>query len=402
VPWRAKLERQTDSHKKRQRGQGRLRIVTGGALASETGRRTEHGTGADSASAAATVIFGAVPFMHPLPMAMATIERQRTLDTPQIDAVQHRNPGFPLELDWVRDVRVNRSAVERRAATIGTRRTVKKEWQAAWLLRAVTLMDLTTLSGDDTPGYVRRLCAKAARPVRQDLLTALGMSDVGVTVAAVCVYHQLVATAVDALAGTGIPVAAVSTGFPAGLSPFPQRLDEIRASVEAGADEIDVVITRAHVLNGAWEALYDEIRAFREACGAAHIKVILGTGELGTLRNIARASMVAMMAGADFIKTSTGKESVNAILPTGLVMTRMIREYHERTGHIVGFKPAGGIRTAKQSLEWMLLMKEELGTRWLTPGLFRFGASSLLADIERQLEHHVTGRYSAGYRHPTA
>jgi deoxyribose-phosphate aldolase len=340
--------------------------------------------------------------MHPLPMAMATIERQRTLDTPQIDAVQHRNPGFPLELDWVRDVRVNRSAVERRAATIGTRRTVKKEWQAAWLLRAVTLMDLTTLSGDDTPGYVRRLCAKAARPVRQDLLTALGMSDVGVTVAAVCVYHQLVATAVDALAGTGIPVAAVSTGFPAGLSPFPQRLDEIRASVEAGADEIDVVITRAHVLNGAWEALYDEIRAFREACGAAHIKVILGTGELGTLRNIARASMVAMMAGADFIKTSTGKESVNAILPTGLVMTRMIREYHERTGHIVGFKPAGGIRTAKQSLEWMLLMKEELGTRWLTPGLFRFGASSLLADIERQLEHHVTGRYSAGYRHPTA
>jgi deoxyribose-phosphate aldolase len=314
----------------------------------------------------------------------------------------HRNPGFPLELDWVRDVRVNRSAVDRRASTIGTRRSVKKEWQAAWLLRAITLMDLTTLAGDDTPGYVRRLCAKAMRPVRSDLLEALGAQDLAITTAAVCVYHQLVPVAVEALRGSGIPVAAVSTGFPAGLSPFAQRLAEIRASIEAGAGEIDIVITRAHVLNGEWEALYDEVRAFREACGDAHIKVILGTGELGTLRNIARASMVAMMAGADFIKTSTGKESVNAVLPTGLVMARMIREYHERTGHIVGLKPAGGIRTAKQSLEWMLLMKEELGTRWLTPGLFRFGASSLLADIERQLEHFVTGRYSAGHRHPIA
>jgi deoxyribose-phosphate aldolase len=313
-----------------------------------------------------------------------------------------RNPGFPLELDWIADVRVNRSAVERRAATIGTRRTVKKDWQAAWLLRAITLMDLTTLAGDDTPGYVRRLCAKALRPVRQDLLEALGAGHLEITTAAVCVYHQLVPTAVDALRGTDVPVAAVSTGFPAGLSPFPQRLDEVRASVAAGAREIDVVITRAHVLNGEWEPLYDEVRAFREACGDAHIKVILGTGELSTLRNIARASMVAMMAGADFIKTSTGKESVNAVLPTGLVMARMIREYQERTGHIVGFKPAGGIRTARQSLEWMMLMKEELGTRWLTPQLFRFGASSLLADIERQLEHHVTGRYSAGHRHPIA
>ena len=313
-----------------------------------------------------------------------------------------RNPGFPLELDWIADVRVNRSAVERRTATIGTRRTVKKEWQAAWLLRAVTLMDLTTLAGDDTPGYVRRLCAKAMRPVRHDILESLGAADLGITTAAVCVYHQLVPTAVEALRGSGIPVAAVSTGFPAGLSPFPQRLEEVRASVAAGAREIDVVITRAHVLNGEWEALYDEVRAFREACGDAHIKVILGTGELSTLRNIARASMVAMMAGADFIKTSTGKESINAVLPTGLVMARAIRDYHERTGHIVGFKPAGGIRTAKQSLEWMLLMKEELGTRWLTPELFRFGASSLLADIERQLEHHVTGRYSAGHRHPIA
>jgi deoxyribose-phosphate aldolase len=334
---------------------------------------------------------------------MATTESVRERDRLRSDPGRiHRNPGFPLELDWVREVRVNRSAVERRAATIGTRRTVKKDWQAAWLLRAVTLMDLTTLAGDDTPGYVRRLCAKAMRPVRDDILEALGAQRLGITTAAVCVYHQLVPTAVAALRGSNIPVAAVSTGFPAGLSPFPQRLAEVKASVDAGAREIDIVITRAHVLNGEWEALYEEVRAFRDACGAAHIKVILGTGELATLRNIARASMVAMMAGADFIKTSTGKESVNAVLPTGLVMTRMIREYQERTGHIVGFKPAGGIRTAKQSLEWMMLMKEELGTRWLAPDLFRFGASSLLADIERQLEHHVTGRYSAGFRHPIA
>jgi deoxyribose-phosphate aldolase len=334
---------------------------------------------------------------------MATAERQRTIEPVRREGLsQHRNPGFPLELDWVRDIRVNRSAVERRSATIGTRRTVKKEWQAAWLLRAITLMDLTTLAGDDTPGYVRRLCAKAARPVRDDLLDALGVAHLGIRTAAVCVYHQYVDTAVEALRGTGIPVAAVSTGFPAGLTPFAQRLEEIRASVAAGAGEIDVVITRAHVLNSEWEALYDEVRAFRDACGDAHIKVILGTGELSTLRNIARASMVAMMAGADFIKTSTGKETVNAVLPTGLVMARMIRDYHERTGHMVGFKPAGGIRTAKQSLDWMILMKEELGTDWLRPSMFRFGASSLLADIERQLEHHVTGRYSAGFRHPVA
>jgi deoxyribose-phosphate aldolase len=335
---------------------------------------------------------------------MATAERARTLDGTRTrdGGGPHRNPGFPLELDWVRDIRVNRSAIERRSATIGTRRTVKREWQAAWLLRAITLMDLTTLAGDDTPGYVRRLCAKAARPVRQDLLTDLGAEQLGIRTAAVCVYHRLVETAVAALSGTGIPVAAVSAGFPSGLTPFRQRLEEIRASVAAGAAEIDVVITRAHVLNGEWEALYDEVRAFREACGDAHVKVILATGELGTLRNVARASMVALMAGADFIKTSTGKESVNAILPTGLVMARTIRAYRERTGHNVGFKPAGGIRTAKQSLEWMILMREELGTAWLTPRLFRFGASSLLADIERQLEHHVTGRYSAWFRHPVA
>jgi deoxyribose-phosphate aldolase len=314
--------------------------------------------------------------------------------------VAPRNPGTPLELDWVEEARVNRSAVERRTATLRGRRTVKKEWQAAWLLRAVTLMDLTTLSGDDTAGRVRRLCAKARRPVRTDLLEAMGASQLPIRVGAVCVYHRFVATAVEALEGSGIPVAAVSTGFPAGLSPLEQRLDEIRASVAAGAEEIDIVITRSHVLTEDWRALYDEVRAMRETCGDAHIKTILATGELGTLRNVARASLVCMMAGADFIKTSTGKESVNATLPVGLVMARAIRDFRERTGHMVGLKPAGGIRTAKDALDWLVLIKEELGDRWLRADLFRFGASTLLTDIERQLEHFVTGRYSAAYRHP--
>ena len=313
---------------------------------------------------------------------------------------EERNPGTPLDLDLVRALRVNRSAVERRAATIPTRRTVKREWQAAWLLRAITCIDLTTLQGDDTPTNVLRLCAKAKQPVRQDLLAALDATDLGIKVGAVCLYHAFVPVAVQALQGSGIPVAAVSTGFPAGLNPLPQRIEEIKASVAAGADEIDVVITRAHALAGDWAAVYDEVRAFRAACGTAHMKVILGTGDLATLANVARASQVAMMAGADFIKTSTGKEAVNATLPVGVVMTRMIRDYHERTGHAVGFKPAGGIRSAKTALQWLILMKEELGDRWLTADRFRLGASSLLTDIERQLEHFVTGRYSAAHRHP--
>jgi deoxyribose-phosphate aldolase len=305
-----------------------------------------------------------------------------------------------LRADLVPLIRVNRSAVERRAATIPARRTVKKAYQAAWLLRAITCIDLTTLSGDDTPGTVERLCAKARRPLREDLVTALGVGALDIKVGAVCVYHTLVPTAVRALEGSGIPVAAVSTGFPAGLSPLPQRIDEIRASVDAGAREIDIVITRAHVLLGHWDALYDEVRAFREACGDAHMKAILATGELATLSNVARASQVAMMAGADFIKTSTGKETANATLPVGLVMARMIRAYEAETGYAVGLKPAGGIRSAKSALEWLIMIKEELGDRWLSPSLFRFGASGLLTDIERQLEHHVTGRYSAANRHP--
>ena len=307
---------------------------------------------------------------------------------------------MPLRADVIPLIRVNRSAVERRAATIPTRRTVKKAYQAAWLLRAVTCIDLTTLSGDDTPGTVERLCAKARRPLRADLVTALGIEGLDIKVGAVCVYHAFVPTAVRALEGSGIPVAAVSAGFPAGLSPLAQRIDEIRASVEAGAREIDIVITRAHVLLGHWDALYDEVRAFREACGDAHMKAILATGELATLSNVARASQVAMMAGADFIKTSTGKESANANLPVGLVMARMIRAYEAETGYAVGLKPAGGIRSAKSALEWLIMIKEELGDRWLSPSLFRFGASGLLTDIERQLEHHVTGRYSAANRHP--
>jgi len=314
----------------------------------------------------------------------------------------HANRGTSLNLDWIEQVRVNTSAVERRAATLVARRTVKKDWQMAWLLRAITCMDLTTLSGDDTDERVRRLCAKARQPLQQEFIERLGIADLKIRVGAVCVYHLFVETAVRALEGSGIPVAAVSTGFPAGLSPFEERIAEIRKSVEAGAQEIDVVITRAHVFGGRWQSLYDEILACKDACGPAHLKVILATGDLSTLRNVAKASLVAMMAGADFIKTSTGKETVNATLPVGLVMTRAIREYAEETGMAVGFKPAGGIRTAKQSLEWLTLMKEELGDAWLSPALFRLGASGMLADIERQLEFHLTGRYSADYRHPIA
>jgi deoxyribose-phosphate aldolase len=312
------------------------------------------------------------------------------------------NSGIPLDLNWVREVRVNTSAVERRAQTQVARRTVKKEWQAAWLLRAISCMDLTTLSGDDTEERVRRLCAKARQPVQQELVHKLGVEELEVKVAAVCVYHLFVETALHALEGSGVHVVAVSTGFPAGLSPLAERVAEIRRSVEAGAHEIDVVITRAHVFGGRWQALYDEIAAFKQACGAAHMKVILATGDLLTLRNVARASVVAMMAGADFIKTSTGKEPTNATLPVGLVMTRAIREYAEHAGMAVGFKAAGGIRTAKQSTDWLAMMKEELGQSWMRAELFRFGASGLLGDIERQLEHHTTGRYSAEYRHPIA
>lgn len=306
----------------------------------------------------------------------------------------------PFDADWIDEIRVNLSAVERRTATLPARRSVKKDAQAAWLLKAVSCIDLTTLNGDDTEGRVRRLCAKARQPIREDLLQALGMGDHKITTGAICVYHRFVAAAVDALKGSGIPVAAVSTGFPAGLVPHDVKLREIEASVKDGAQEIDIVVTREYVLTGNWKALYDEMRDFRQACGDAHVKAILATGDIKTMKNIAKASMVCMMAGADFIKTSTGKESSNATLPVSLVMLRMIRDYYERTGYKIGFKPAGGISAAKDVLNYQILMKEELGRPWLEPSLFRVGASSLLADIERQLEHHITGRYSAYNRHP--
>lgn len=317
---------------------------------------------------------------------------------PQAPIHPGRNPGMPLDPDWVAAVQANTSAIERRCASLPGRRSVKGHWQAAWLCKAVSLIDLTTLSGDDTPGRVRRLCAKARQPVRPDLLQALGMQ--GLTVGAVCVYHEMIEPALRALDGSGIPVAAVSTGFPAGLSPWATRIAEIRASVAAGAAEIDIVISRRHVLTGNWQALYDEMAEMRAACGAAHVKAILATGELGSLRNVARASLVCMMAGADFIKTSTGKEAVNATLPVSLTMVRAIRAYRDRTGFRVGYKPAGGISRARDALVYLALMKDELGQPWLQPDLFRFGASSLLGDIERQLEHHVTGQYSAANRHP--
>ena len=313
-----------------------------------------------------------------------------------------RNPGIPLDMGWVRDTRVNLSATENRAATLATRRSVKKEWQAAWLLRAITMIDLTTLAGDDTPGKVARMCAKARQPLRPDIVEALDLDSVKVMVAAVCVYHQRVRDALAALRGSGIPVAAVSTGFPAGLSPFEQRMAEIHQSVEAGAAEIDIVISREHVLRGDWQALYDEVCQMRHACGDSHMKTILATGELGPLWQVAKASKVCMMAGADFIKTSTGKEAVNATLEVGLTMAREIRAYHQLTGYQIGFKPAGGIGSAKDALNWLILIKEELGDDWLDSRLFRFGASGLLTDIERQLSHFVTGRYAARHHMPIA
>ncbi len=339
---------------------------------------------------------------------MATTEKKRSTKSANkknADSSQHshtipeRNPGMPFEPGMFEHIRINKSSVERRAATIAKRRAVKKDYQAAWLLKAITMIDLTTLAGDDTPGNVQRLCTKALNPVDNALLAELGMDKHNITTGAICVYHNLIEDAKRALGGKPMNIAAVSTGFPAGQIPLEFKLNEIRASVEAGANEIDIVISRALVLTGQWQALYDEVKACREACGEAHLKVILATGELSTLTNVAKASMVSMMAGADFIKTSTGKEAVNATMEVSLVMVRAIRDYYEHTGFKIGYKPAGGIKTAKQAIEWLILMKEELGHEWLNPHLFRFGASSLLNDIERQLSHHVTGRYSASYRH---
>lgn len=312
------------------------------------------------------------------------------------------NPGMELDLSWIEGVRINLPSVRRRAETLGTKRSVKKQWQAAWLLRAVTCIDLTTLSGDDTPANVHRLCLKAASPIRMDLLEAMDMKEEVIRTGAVCVYPSRVKDAVDTLKSlkgpltNSIPVAAVATGFPTGQYSLTTRLAEIKYAVEQGAREIDIVINRTLALTQNWKGLYDEVKAMKEACGPdVHMKSILAIGELGTMANVYKASLVCMMAGSDFIKTSTGKEGVNAILPVGVVMTRAIRDYYERTGFVVGFKPAGGIRTAKDSLVWLILIKEELGDSWLNNDCFRIGASGLLTDIERQLFHYVTGRYAA-------
>jgi len=315
-------------------------------------------------------------------------------------ATETHNQGTVLDLSAFQHIKINRSAVERRTQTLVKRRSIKKAWQAAWLLKAVTMIDLTTLAGDDTPSKVQRLCAKAKQPLRPQLMQQLDLPVDAITVGAVCVYHTRIPDALEALQGSDIPIAAVSTGFPAGLSPFELRIEEIRRSVALGAKEIDIVLTREHVLAQDWQAVYDEVKLMKEACGDAHLKTILATGELGTLTNVYRASMVCMMAGADFIKTSTGKESVNATLEFGLVMCRAIRDYEAMTGAKVGFKPAGGIRTAKDALQWLTLIKEELGDDWLNNTLFRFGASSLLDDIERQLSHYATGRYAARHHIP--
>jgi len=316
--------------------------------------------------------------------------------------LHQRNEGIPFDASLFEDININRSAVERRAATLAGRRSVKKQWQAAWLLKAISCIDLTTLAGDDTESNVLRLCAKAKSPVRTDILNAMKMEDANIHTGAVCVYHNLIKYAVKGLKGSSIPIAAVSTGFPAGNIPLAEKLKQIELSVAAGAKEIDIVVSRDLVLNSDWKGLYDEVAACRKACGEAHMKTILATGEIPTLTKVAKASWVSMMAGSDFIKTSTGKEPVNATIPVSLVMIRTIRDYYELTGYKVGFKPAGGISKAKQAINWLVLIKEELGNEWLTPDLFRFGASSLLGDIERQLEHYVTGRYSASFRHPMA
>lgn len=332
---------------------------------------------------------------------MAKIAEKKEIK-PSTIHTEIRNGGLPFNTKYFEGLNINRSAIDRRVATLTGRRTVKKEFQAAWLLKAISMIDLTTLAGDDTRGNVIRLCEKAKNPVREDILEALGMQDENLTTGAVCVYHNLIPFAKEALKGSNIPIAAVSTGFPAGKISLEDKITEIKKSVAAGAKEIDIVISRDLVLESKWKELYDEIKLCREACGDAHMKTILATGEIPTYTKVAKASWVAMMAGSDFIKTSTGKESVNATLAVSLVMIRCIRDYYELTGVKVGYKPAGGIQKAKQALDFLILLKEELGDDWLTPDLFRFGASSLLGDIERQLEHYLTGRYSANYRHPMA
>nr|CAG4646384.1 EOG090X08W6 [Macrothrix elegans] len=315
-----------------------------------------------------------------------------------------RNPGIPLDLGWVHRSRVNDQAVKRRLEDLLNSRSVLPENQAAWLVRSIQCIDLTTLAGDDCPSNVGRLCCKAAYPISQDVENGLGITDGSLTTGAVCVYPARVADACKGVKNMAkeIPIASVATGFPAGQTSLNVRLDEIKFAVQNGAKEIDIVINRELALAHKWRELYEELVAMRQACGDAHMKSILAVGELYSLTNVYKASLVAMMAGSDFIKTSTGKETVNATLPIGLVMCRAIRAYRQKTGHEVGFKPAGGIRTSKDVLQWMTLMKEELGDSYLTPHLFRIGASALLNDIERNLATYLTGGYFLAEEMPMA
>ena len=281
---------------------------------------------------------------------------------------------------------VDQVAVEERAASLA-KRSIKRESKLWALETAVRMMDLTTLEGADTPGKVAALCSKAVRPDPVDRTVP--------SVAAVCVYPNLVSVAREKLAGSGVKVAAVATGFPSGQYPTEVKLADVRATAELGADEIDMVIDRGAFLSGRYAKVYDEICRVKEACGEAHLKVILETGELGTYDNVRRASLLAMAAGADFIKTSTGKVQPAATLPVTLVMLEAIRDVHEETGRQVGMKPAGGIRTAKQAVQYLVLLHETLGLDWMTPDLFRFGASTLLNDVLMQIRKQKTGAYQS-------
>jgi deoxyribose-phosphate aldolase len=303
----------------------------------------------------------------------------------QAPALPH---GFelPLEPRLPRIGAVDAVALEARAAELA-KRSIKKESKLFALLLSVRMMDLTTLEGADTPGKVAALCSKALRPDPVDL-------DVP-PVAAVCVYPNLVAVARSRLDGTGVKVASVATEFPAGQAPLEVKLADVRAAMELGADEIDMVIDRGAFLSGRYGKVFDEIVAVKEACGDVHLKVILETGELGTYDNVRRASLLAMAAGADFIKTSTGKIQPAATLPVTLCMLEAIRDVHDETGRMVGMKPAGGIRHAKQAIQYLCVLHETLGAAWLTPDLFRFGASSLLNDVLMQVRKQRTGAYQS-------
>jgi deoxyribose-phosphate aldolase len=296
--------------------------------------------------------------------------------------------GFelPLEPRLPRIGAIDQVALEERAASLA-KRSIKKESKLYALELAVRMMDLTTLEGSDTPGKVAALAAKAIHPDPADPSVP--------SCAAVCVYPNLVPTAVERVRGTGVKVASVATAFPSGQSPLAIKLSEVEEAVALGADEIDMVIDRGAFLSGRYAKVYDEIVKVKEACGEAHLKVILETGELGTYDNVRRASLLAMAAGADFIKTSTGKVSPAATLPVSLVMLEAIRDVHDETGRVVGFKPAGGIRVAKQAIQHLVLVHETLGPDWLTPDLHRFGASSLLNDVLMQIRKQKTGAYQS-------